>query len=478
MYQASKISLKSVTQNQIYVTFILALSFLIPLGAVPKFDNYPWLSGVKIIFAFLFLYFGASYFLKKQAVKFGKLESILVLFSFSLLPSIFFKADLKQSLITFISVLGYCLLVVVLRSTISNFKRLNFLVNAFLASSLFAVFIAFYQFFTGKRFFTSGYTRPFLYFIEDSIVIQGTENNANAFAYLMIAPAVLSYAYSVVTEDPKKSMKYFLLSMPFVFTSYLTLSRAAIFSIYVPFISLSLFYIFFMKGKISKILKFGTLHLFLIFCWTIVYPTHGPEILISEKPLVERSKVLKAINKAIPRKFLIDTTNYGYNMNKDYAPSNNEKYYDLAVKQTSSQWRLLVWKINANLFLKNPVFGVGYDQSKFYATGLPGQTRGDVLTPHNNYLGVASELGLFGLIPFFAFFILTLVYAVKSIIRSSGEQKVVLFVLTFGMLSHLFFGIFHTTLINISAWYVVGLLVCALSISGSYKSDFFEKNKE
>ena len=61
------------------------------------------------------------------------------------------------------------------------------------------------------------------------------------------------------------------------------------------------------------------------------------------------------------------------------------------------------------LFKKNALFGIGWDAFKYYYQGI----YGTLLNVHNVYVQVLAENGLFGAVPFYAFFIISFVRAVK-----------------------------------------------------------------
>jgi len=95
-------------------------------------------------------------------------------------------------------------------------------------------------------------------------------------------------------------------------------------------------------------------------------------------------------------------------------------------KPMSASGRTLIWKVSAEMFLKNPISGVGFGnfankynlyQADFFATGkgsvVNKMTAGRIRHAYNWYLETAAELGIFGLVVFGIFWWLILVEVYK-----------------------------------------------------------------
>ena len=92
----------------------------------------------------------------------------------------------------------------------------------------------------------------------------------------------------------------------------------------------------------------------------------------------------------------------------------------------SASGRVLIWKVSAEMFKKNPITGVGFGnfantynfyQATYFASGkgsvINKMTAGQIRHAYNWYLETAVEFGLFGLIVFGIFWWLILVEAYK-----------------------------------------------------------------
>ena len=106
-------------------------------------------------------------------------------------------------------------------------------------------------------------------------------------------------------------------------------------------------------------------------------------------------------------------------------------FYEL--KPMSASGRVLIWKVSADMFFKNPISGVGFGnfansynlyQADYFASGkgsvINKMTAGQVRHAYNWYLETAAEFGVFGLIVFGIFWCLILkeVYKVFAPPRS------------------------------------------------------------
>lgn len=112
----------------------------------------------------------------------------------------------------------------------------------------------------------------------------------------------------------------------------------------------------------------------------------------------------------------------------------------------SLNWRLENWAAAWNMFLENPVFGVGLDQSHRFAfdhlpLGSSAHTHIGSATPHNIFLHIAAEIGGFAL----AAFVTLCVLAFRALWRAAGDAAlrpyaVLLFAVLSGLLATYFFN--------------------------------------
>jgi O-antigen ligase len=118
----------------------------------------------------------------------------------------------------------------------------------------------------------------------------------------------------------------------------------------------------------------------------------------------------------------------------------------------SAQARMRVLNIGIQIFLENPVFGVGVNNFPI-AEGMTHQT-GLWAAPHNSFIQIASETGILGLIAFIACFILLFNFSptIESDINNYHDFKMMIM------------GIKTSAL---------GFLVCATFLSQAYSWYFF-----
>jgi O-antigen ligase len=119
-------------------------------------------------------------------------------------------------------------------------------------------------------------------------------------------------------------------------------------------------------------------------------------------------------------------------------------------QDNSSQERLALWSKSWQLFKQHPLSGVGIGNWKIAFPGL-GMTntnaeKGDVyfLQPHNDYLWVLTETGIFGLAAYLLIYSLGFWYAFRVLLRRSSQDEAVFVVLMlFAMICFLVDGFFH-----------------------------------
>lgn len=80
--------------------------------------------------------------------------------------------------------------------------------------------------------------------------------------------------------------------------------------------------------------------------------------------------------------------------------------------------RTEIWMMALKLFFANPIFGIGFRAFPY----LLEKMSGEFLIPHNTFLGILSELGIFGFLFFLGFYFLPLFEGIKKIL-SREEQN-------------------------------------------------------
>jgi len=121
---------------------------------------------------------------------------------------------------------------------------------------------------------------------------------------------------------------------------------------------------------------------------------------------------------------------------------------------TDSSGRLAIWKQGLDIFVHNPILGVGIGQfgtALFYLDGKIG------LTAHNTYLQVAAEIGIFGVI----FFLGLLWKTWTTICRHNddqGDDRVKWFAAKIGMVGQLVGIFFISAAYTPLIFYFLGLV--------------------
>lgn len=92
----------------------------------------------------------------------------------------------------------------------------------------------------------------------------------------------------------------------------------------------------------------------------------------------------------------------------------------------SNEWRTEIWKASVDLIRDHPVIGVGGGNWKisiypYYGEYLPSVYK-HWRNPHNDYLGIASEKGLLGLIAFLIPFLILISYAISNIRKADNNK--------------------------------------------------------
>ena len=114
---------------------------------------------------------------------------------------------------------------------------------------------------------------------------------------------------------------------------------------------------------------------------------------------------------------------------------------------SSNEGRLQMWDATYRLFLDNQIIGVGGGNWKisiypYYSEYLPSVFK-HWRNPHNDFLGIAAEKGILGLLAFIAMFAMLIYYSIRLIFKSKTKNDILLsgFML-FGLLGFLIISFF------------------------------------
>jgi O-antigen ligase len=119
-------------------------------------------------------------------------------------------------------------------------------------------------------------------------------------------------------------------------------------------------------------------------------------------------------------------------------------------QDNSSQERLALWSKSWQLFKQHPLSGVGIGNWKIVCPGLglthTNAEKGDIYfqQPHNDYLWVLTETGVFGLMAYLLIYFFAFWYAIRVLLRRpSQDEAVFVLLMLFAMICYLVDSSFH-----------------------------------
>lgn len=138
--------------------------------------------------------------------------------------------------------------------------------------------------------------------------------------------------------------------------------------------------------------------------------------------------------------------------------------------------RLKLWKITWLMIKDNPIFGIGYENYEFLYKPYVAKNMDlrvwdgyQAYHPHNIFLKIQSELGLFGIIAFILFITATVILFYKLIKDANNKKKNAIFI---GMASSIFAFQFMNL---IDSYYtspkIIITMLVILGIANSYKQN-------
>jgi O-antigen ligase len=129
--------------------------------------------------------------------------------------------------------------------------------------------------------------------------------------------------------------------------------------------------------------------------------------------------------------------------------------------------RIKIWKITSQMIAEKPLQGWGAGNWKinvpFYYKGYDfSKTQLNWLRPHNDYLWVFAEKGIFGFLAFIGLFVFTIAQLIKNIFSKLSQDKKVLSVfLLAGIISYMAISFFDFPLERINQQVYLGLIFAA-----------------
>ena len=114
---------------------------------------------------------------------------------------------------------------------------------------------------------------------------------------------------------------------------------------------------------------------------------------------------------------------------------------------SSNEGRLQMWEATYRLFWDNKIIGVGGGNWKifiypYYSDYLPSVFK-HWRNPHNDFLGIAAEKGVLGLLAFITMFVMLVYYSVRLILKSKSKRDIMISgSMLFGILGFLIVSFF------------------------------------
>jgi O-antigen ligase len=397
-------------------TYIVLVAFLIPFGELQL-----RLGLVKVVILLLVLAALSNKVIKNEPIYRTPLDVPILLFAGAVLPSLIYSDDTRQVAVFFLSIVGYYLLNLVIYNCVKNEETIMRIIKAYLASMLIVSVLGIFQFATGQTIVNVS-DKTELYYVGRSLVILGTASNPNAFAAHFILAIPLATSILLFSKKIRVKVLSAVLIVFYSTVLFVTLSRGAMLGV---LFGVGLLFFYFIKGGMVRLRTVLILIVCVIlsmsFLWRL-YPEYSLAI---------------------------------------YFDSDSE--FVLEDKVESSNVRKDLIKANLLLFLDHPFLGVGYDKSRNYmeAHGLPYR-----LSPHSIFIGIASELGLLGLVPFLCILIITINKTLKGLKYARGTMM-------YGVLAGLFGafaayqinGLVHMSIAAASYWLVLSMLLAGSKIS-------------
>jgi len=399
--------------------WLIFIAFLVPMGEVQNCFGEAFSLTKMIMLIVLFLTLGYKA-IRKEAFFYSPLDIPLLFFILFFLLSAARAKDMPTAFLVFATIVGYfCLNMVVF-----NFVLNNETINKIVAVLIFSIFLAsifgIIQYVTGLTFLSS-IGREKLYFAGESLVLLGTERNPNAFSvnFAIGIPLIFSFLISAVRRFYK--LVLFVVMLFFIVNLLWTLARGAMLGALagagvVAFLTMK-------KDKKKLGLTIITAVCVLIFInfWWRLYPQYSSKAFIS-----------------------------------------TEGDYAIKDKSLSMEERMKLDIANLRIFLEHPLIGMGYDNSRYYVANYGVS---EPISPHNIYLAIACELGMFGLLSFLAIIAITFNGTLKALAMSCDPLSNKLLIGLLGAyVSMLTIGLTHTNYVSLSFWLVTGLLLTGSEI--------------
>lgn len=262
---------------------------------------------------------------------------------------------------------------------------------------------------------------PFLYVLRNLPILKGLQQNILSFLMLCFVPLSLTYV-----KDRFGSLAFWITGISFSLLAFLSGSRTGSILVTIGFLVMTIYY--------SRTNLFG---------WFIA------AMIISFIALnqIGFDGIIKRLNSRTYELLYSD----GKFIEEDF----------------SYLTRVAILKKGLKLFSLNPYTGIGINSFSSVKAKIDYNFKGAELiahnddffqtaSPHNSYLGILSETGLFGFLPFILLILMPLVKLCKNLIfHRHNDVGVALIVGYTCMLVHLYF---ISGILNVFSWFMIGVV--------------------
>lgn len=403
--------------DKLIYSFIILLPFSISVA--PAFTNFFWA-------AIIIFYLIKKIILKENPIIYTPINAIFLLFIFISSVSILNSINITSSLRGVFKLFQYGLLFVVMSAEIKDKRHIEIIIISMILGGVFSSADAFWQLIFGKDFVRGN--APIM-----NIGLKRATAafpNANVLAIYLAPIFVISVGMAMHYLKGKRKLVMFFISSVIFIGLMFTYSRLAIIA---SFISLFLIAI----SKKNKVF------ITLIITALIVSPLFFPKGL---------KDWMKSINYN-PIVFLCNTD------------------------------RISIYKNTVNMIKHHPIIGVGVGtfSSNYLKYKLPepdDAKTGDTIYAHNNFLHIAGEVGLVGLLIFLFLLckIFNCIYIIYKKTRDSFYRSLCLS-LNYAVIAFLINGFAETSLyykrVSVIFYFMVGLILALYKISdGNYQREY------
>lgn len=154
-----------------------------------------------------------------------------------------------------------------------------------------------------------------------------------------------------------------------------------------------------------------------------------------------------------------------------YLKSRIVNFFDLS--EGGGRDRGMLWQGGWQMFTDSPLLGQGlgtymHNFQRFRPKGYPSDWL--ISYPHNCYLQMAAEIGVFGLLVFIWMMGVVLIYAARLLLKQKAETflSMILLGLSVGLVAYLIHSFFDTNLYSLNLavlfWVILGLIVSTAKI--------------